>query len=66
MNQSIEFLKTIRTLSEQDLTKKMTDSKIRLQKLSFSHKVTPLENPKLLKALRKDIARMNTVLNNQN
>lgn len=33
-----------------------------LSKLKFSHKVTPLDNPRLIKTTRKNVARLKTEL----
>ena len=47
-------------LSDKDLTEKMNVEKTRYKKLQFNHTVNQLENPKTLKTLRRDIARMKT------
>lgn len=47
-------------LSDKDLKEKLNTDKTQYQKLSFNHTVNPLENPKQLKELRRDIARINT------
>ncbi len=47
-------------LSDKDLQEKMNVEKARYKKLHFNHTVNQLENPKTLKELRRDIARMKT------
>jgi len=45
-------------LNDTDLAAKLKEDKVRLQRLKFNHAVTPLENPNVIKFLRRDIARM--------
>lgn len=54
--------KELRELTSDDLKAKGSDLAEELFKLSFQHGIRPLENPARLRQLRKDIARVNTVL----
>ena len=52
----------IRALSAQDLNKKLADLKPELFNLRFQHAVNQLDNPLRLVEVKKDIARVKTVL----
>ena len=56
----------IRQLSIQDLVEKLKEERALLQKLNFSHAVSPVENPMKIKASRRLIARNLTELNVRN
>ena len=47
-------------LSDKDLKEKLDLESARYRKLQFNHTVNQLENPKTLKELRRDIARVKT------
>jgi large subunit ribosomal protein L29 len=53
----------LRSMSPEDLQKKEIEFKNELGKLSFQHKIRPLENTARLNELRKDIARIHTLFN---
>jgi len=53
----------LRSMSNEDLQKKLVEMKEEISNLSFQHKIRPLENTSTLKKLRKDIARINTLFN---
>lgn len=53
----------LRSMSTDDLQKKLVEIKEEITSLSFQHKIRPLENTSVLKRLRKDIARINTLYN---
>jgi large subunit ribosomal protein L29 len=55
----------LRKLSSEELRKKETELREDLFKLKFQHGIRPLENPARLRQLRKDIARVQTVLTEQ-
>ncbi len=57
--------KELRALSSEDLRKKERDLREDLFKLKFQHGIRRLENPARLAQLRRDIARVKTVLNEQ-
>ena len=56
----------LRNMSVQELEQKLVDLKAELFNLRFQHTVNQLENPLRLNAVRKDIARVKTVLNEKN
>jgi len=53
----------IRKMTDEELGKKIGELQKELGNLSFHHCIRPLEDTSKLKKIRKDIARMNTVLN---
>ena len=54
--------KELRALGVDDLVKKELDVREDLFKLRFQHSIRRLENPAKLAVLKKDIARIQTVL----
>ena len=50
----------LRALSLDELNKKLIIEKENLDKLVFSHAVTPIENPMKIKVARKFVARIKT------
>ena len=56
----------LRNLSVQELEQKLVDLKAELFNLRFQHTVNQLDNPLRLNAVRKDIARVKTALNEKN
>jgi large subunit ribosomal protein L29 len=62
MSKKVDFLTSVKGLSSEDLQLKITEDELRLKKLSFAHSVTPLESPVTLRLLKKDIARLKTIL----
>ena len=52
----------LRDMSAAELTKKLAELKEELFNLRFQHAVNQLENPMRIKAVKKDIARVNTLL----
>ena len=52
----------ITQLETKDLAERLEESVVKYNQMKFNHNVTPLENPSLIKAARRDIARMKTVL----
>ena len=53
----------IRALSSDEIQLKLTELKHELFNLRFQHEVGQLENPRKMKQTQKDIARINTVIN---
>ncbi len=49
-------------MSASDLSARIQEDEMRLKKLEFAHAITPLENPMSIRALRKDLARLKTEL----
>jgi large subunit ribosomal protein L29 len=62
MSKTNDFLKSLSSLSEADLTAKIKEDELRMKKLTFAHAISPLENPQSIRALRRDIARLKTQL----
>lgn len=62
MSKRIDFVSSIKDLSEADLKARIQEDELRLKKLEFAHAITPLENPMSIRALRKDLARLKTIL----
>ena len=52
----------IRNLSVQELNEKLSDLKSELFNLRFQHAINQLENPVHLGAVKKDIARVKTII----
>lgn len=62
MSKKVDFLTSIKGLSQEDLIAKIAEDELRLKKVSFAHSISPLENPVSLRLLRKDLARLKTAL----
>ncbi len=62
MSKKLEFNKSLVELSVDDLKARIQEDEMRLKKLTFAHAITPLENPMLIRGLRRDISRMKTEL----
>ncbi|WP_407527136.1 50S ribosomal protein L29 [Lacibacter sp. MH-610] len=62
MAKKTDFLKSIQDLNATDLSARIKEDELRLKKLEFAHAISPLENPMSIRGLRKDIARLKTVL----
>jgi len=58
MSKSIDFVKTLAALNEQDLKARIQEDEQRMKKLQFAHGISPLENPMSLRTLRREIARL--------
>ena len=54
--------KEIRELSVAELNEKLADLKDELYKLRFQHAINQLDNPIRIAAVKKDIARVKTIL----
>ena len=55
-------LMKLRELSDTELDKKLADLKEELFHLRFQHAINPLDNPMRLKAVRKEIAIVKTIM----
>ena len=62
MSKTIDFIKSIQSLEEQDLQARIKEDELRLKKLEFAHAISPLENPMSIRNLRKELARLKTEL----
>lgn len=52
----------LREMTAAELTKKLADLKEELFNLRFQHAINQLENPMRIEAVKKDIARVKTVM----
>jgi large subunit ribosomal protein L29 len=62
MSKRIDFVKSMKEMSEVDLNARIQEDELRLKKIGFAHAISPLENPMNIRALRKDLARLKTEL----
>ena len=60
MSKRVDFVKSLKEMSEADLKMRIQEDELRLKKLKFAHTITPLESPVSILNLRKDIARSKT------
>jgi len=49
-----------RTLDNDALKERILDEELRLKKTKFSHAVSPIENPLVIKSMRRAIAQLKT------
>jgi large subunit ribosomal protein L29 len=52
----------LKSLTLEELKQKLDAEKESLTKLKFAHAISPIENPMKIKATRKSIARIETIL----
>ena len=62
MAKKADFVQSLNGLSEADLTAKIKEDEMLYKKLSFTHALSPLDNPQSIRSLRRDIARLKTQL----
>ena len=62
MSKKIDFVRSLKDLSESDLQARIQEDELRLKKLEFAHAISPLENPMSVRSLRRDVARLKTEL----
>ena len=62
MSKKIDFVRSLKDLSESDLQARIQEDELRLKKLEFAHAISPLENPMSVRTLRRDLARLKTEL----
>ena len=55
-------IKEVREMDAKTLAETKENLQEKLSQMKLNHSVTPLENPSQIKAARRDIARMKTVL----
>ena len=53
---------SLKELSVADLNERLEQAEMQLQKMRLNHAASPLENPNLIRATRKNIARILTEL----
>lgn len=56
----------LRAMTVEQLSEKLTELKKELFNLRFQHAINQLENPHQLEVVKRDIARVMTVLNEKN
>ncbi|MBC8570259.1 50S ribosomal protein L29 [Zongyangia hominis] len=52
----------IRDMTQSELNQKLADLKAELFNLRFQHAINQLDNPMRIKAVKKDIARIKTII----
>ncbi|MCA0445934.1 MAG: 50S ribosomal protein L29 [Bacteroidetes bacterium] len=52
----------LKALNESDLRAQLIDAKSQLQDLNFQKSISPIENPLRMRNLRREIARIETLL----
>ena len=65
MSKRIDFVKSLKDLSDTDLQVRIKEDELRLKKLTFALAISPLENPMSIRDLRMDIARLKTELSSR-
>ena len=65
MSKTVDFKNSIQALSVEDLKARISEDEVRLRKLEFAHAITPLENPMSIRSLRRELARLKTLLRNK-
>ena len=55
-------IKEVRELETKDLVERIDAEVAKYNQMKLNHAITPMENPYEIKATRRDIARMKTVL----
>ena len=55
-------IKEVNELETKELVEKLENTQAALASMKLNHNISPLENPSQIKAARRDIARMKTVL----
>jgi large subunit ribosomal protein L29 len=55
-------IKEVNELETKELVEKLENAQAALATMKLNHNISPLENPSQIKATRRDIARMKTVL----
>lgn len=60
MSKTVDFKKSIKGLSDEDLSGRIKEDEQRLKKLEFAHALSPLENPMTIRNLRRELARLKT------
>ena len=55
-------IKELKELETKELVERIETEVAKYNQMKLNHNITPLENPSLIKATRRDIARMKTEL----
>ena len=48
------------SMNAEDILKTIEETDLRLKRMTFSHAITPIENPMSIRILRREIARLKT------
>ena len=56
----------IKNLTTEELTGRIAEEKAHLDNLKFNHAISPLDNPMVIRATRRNVARMMTELAKRN
>ena len=56
----------IKNITTEELTGRIAEEKAQLDNLKFNHSISPLDNPMVIRATRRNIARMMTELAKRN
>jgi large subunit ribosomal protein L29 len=59
-------MEEIKQLSDADLLERLGEARTELSNLRFNHTLAGLENPNVMKAKRRDVARLLTEYNSRN
>ena len=62
MSKKIDFNKSLTGMNAADLKARIQEDEMRLKKVTFAHAITPLENPMVIRGMRRDIARLKSAL----
>jgi large subunit ribosomal protein L29 len=62
MSKKIDFNRSLKEFTPEDLQARIQDDEVRIKKMSFAHTITPLENPMSIRDMRRDLSRMKTEL----
>ena len=55
-------IEEVRELTSKEIAERIQTDALNLNKMELQHSISPLDNPTQIKELRRDIARMKTVL----
>lgn len=55
----------IQNMSAEEIQRHIQEGTNRLQKMKFSHAITPIENPMGIRTLRRDLAKLKTAMSNK-
>lgn len=50
----------IKQLSSEDLMEKIVETKLSLKKIEFNNVIAPVDNPLIIRTLRRDVAKLKT------
>lgn len=62
MSKKIDFNRSLKEFSLEDLQSRIQEDEMRIRKMSFAHTITPLENPMSIRDMRRDLSRLKTEL----